>query len=592
MRMRVLTVVLMLAVASGFLCGAARAAGGADTAPRRWLPVDRNGWTVLRPSADTRVIYVSSSVGDDATGRAYAAGDGAAGPNPFLPRGQVRAFKTLAAGMAQARDGYADWLLLKRGDVWYEPLEGMPNGRSGAEPFLVSACGVGPRPQLRHGEKAFGLRMGFSRGFHDIAIVGLELYASIQDPESPEFAPERKVNGGAGFTIWEGALARHLLIEDCCMRFCGASFSNLDSRVEGIVLRRSLILDNYSRTSHAQGSWATHMSILLEENVYDHNGWLIRERNNRKDRGGATIFNHNTYFCDCHDVVFRGNMFLRPSSMGNKWTANSGPGSTRNIVIDDNLYVEGEIGIGMGGNKTGPLRFRNVAVTNNVFLDVGRAQPTYRNLAWYLDVTDWDGGVVARNLFLHQDVDALTNTHGINLGSSTSKGRYEGEGVHCRNVAILGNVFHGLKTNGYSVILGQGALLQNIVFEGNAFQAPGLDSKLVTADSNLSGVAFRGNAYYSDAEPAEWFRVGGQNVAFKDWSAKVREQGARAGKVDYPAPGRCIETYMASLGMEPTFDAFLAEVRKQSRANWRPEFTAAAVNDWIRAGFGAREAGQ
>ena len=43
---------------------------------------------------------------------------------------------------------------------------------------------------------------------------------------------------------------------------------------------------------------------------------------------------------------------------------------------------------------------------------------------------------------------------------------------------------------------------------------------------------------------------------------------------------------MASLGHKPTFDAFLAEVRKQSKARWRPEFTAGAINAWFRQGFG------
>jgi hypothetical protein len=36
----------------------------------------------------------------------------------------------------------------------------------------------------------------------------------------------------------------------------------------------------------------------------------------------------------------------------------------------------------------------------------------------------------------------------------------------------------------------------------------------------------------------------------------------------------------------PTFEAFLAAAREQSRSNWRPELTAAAVNDYIREGFG------
>jgi hypothetical protein len=33
-------------------------------------------------------------------------------------------------------------------------------------------------------------------------------------------------------------------------------------------------------------------------------------------------------------------------------------------------------------------------------------------------------------------------------------------------------------------------------------------------------------------------------------------------------------------------DAFAIEARKQSRLNWRTQYTAEAVNGYIRAGFG------
>jgi hypothetical protein len=43
---------------------------------------------------------------------------------------------------------------------------------------------------------------------------------------------------------------------------------------------------------------------------------------------------------------------------------------------------------------------------------------------------------------------------------------------------------------------------------------------------------------------------------------------------------------MVSLGRTGTLVAFVTEARKQSRANWRPEFTADAVNTYVRAGYG------
>ena len=55
---------------------------------------------------------------------------------------------------------------------------------------------------------------------------------------------------------------------------------------------------------------------------------------------------------------------------------------------------------------------------------------------------------------------------------------------------------------------------------------------------------------------------------------------------DFPDPERDLESYLSSIGETATLEAFLAEARKQSRANWRPELTAQAVNDYIREGFG------
>ena len=51
---------------------------------------------------ETGIVYVSNSEGDDAN-------------NGFSPATSV---KTLARGYSLMRDGYPDWLLLKRGDTW------------------------------------------------------------------------------------------------------------------------------------------------------------------------------------------------------------------------------------------------------------------------------------------------------------------------------------------------------------------------------------------------------------------------------------------------------------------------------------------
>ncbi|MCA9669863.1 MAG: hypothetical protein KC503_29915 [Myxococcales bacterium] len=66
-----------------------------------------------------------------------------------------------------------------------------------------------------------------------------------------------------------------------------------------------------------------------------------------------------------------------------------------------------------------------------------------------------------------------------------------------------------------------------------------------------------------------------------DWKGETNSSGS------FPEPQRTLVSYMQSIGAaSATFDEFVAQARKQSKANWRPEYTASAVNEYIRAGFG------
>src|SRR5262249_55910785 len=104
--------------------------------------VDENGWTVFSPSADTRIVYVSSSTGKDTN----------TGLSPNAP------VKTIAKALSRVRHGRPDWLLLKRGDVWTNEVFGYPKlaGRSASEPMLISSYGSGARPLLKTGSDGVG----------------------------------------------------------------------------------------------------------------------------------------------------------------------------------------------------------------------------------------------------------------------------------------------------------------------------------------------------------------------------------------------------------------------------------------------------
>src|SRR4051794_40288333 len=93
---------------------------------------DSDGWTVVTPASDTRVVYVSNSQGNDA--------------NSGLSAGSP--VKTLAKAQSLVRDGSADWLLLKRGDTFESFGQWKKRGRSASEPVYIAAYGTGARPQI------------------------------------------------------------------------------------------------------------------------------------------------------------------------------------------------------------------------------------------------------------------------------------------------------------------------------------------------------------------------------------------------------------------------------------------------------------
>ncbi|MEQ9407470.1 MAG: hypothetical protein RIK87_07065, partial [Fuerstiella sp.] len=93
---------------------------------------------MLQPSSDSRMIYVSSSEGDDAN-------DGLSESSPK---------KTVAAGAQLLRSGKPDWLLLKSGDIWSGYSEGgfrleSSGGESVERKTVITSYGDGARPVLK-----------------------------------------------------------------------------------------------------------------------------------------------------------------------------------------------------------------------------------------------------------------------------------------------------------------------------------------------------------------------------------------------------------------------------------------------------------
>ena len=428
------------------------------------LPAAEGQWTVFQPSPDTRVIHVSSSSGNNAWDGLAPEWNGSSGPKA-----------TIAAGKALLRNGMPDWLLLKRGDTWYEALGWWGiDGRSATEPILISSYGSSTqRPLLKTGRESGFTSTAASKdvAFRNVAIIGIHFYAHTRDPRSADFAGP---DGGQGVFIYH--TGEHFLIEDCVFQFymtgvvVQGDVSNGKTGMRDFKIRRSVIVDSYSTTSHSQGMFISDTDgALIEENVFDHNGW-----NTEVPGAQATMFNHNMYLYWCGaGVVMRGNISARASSHG---------ATTRNSVIEDNLLIQNSVN----------LFAQDVArVADNVILEASLKglSPDNRPRGWGIE-----GGTSAQSLF-------------------------------------SGNIIANTPGGGNALQIGDAVQRSNnIIYNWGTVPTPDL----------------------------------------------------------YADPSRSVASYNKSIGGAESVDAFMADARKQSRFNWRQEYTAHAVNEYIRGGFANR----
>ena len=538
------------------------------------LAQDSNGWTVFTPSPDTRIIYVSSSAGNDATAQYYAPTNGVIGADPFNPTGAVRAYQTASAAGAQMRIGCPDWLLFRRGDAWYATLTAT-SGRSPSERSLIAAYGADiARPLFKTASNSAVNVSG--RGFTNIALVSLSFNAHTRDPWSGEYVNSNGTVGINAVTMATNAVQNHFLIEDCRFSFyqLGLSFQCYGT-VTDVVVRRSQILDSYSVNSHSQGFYAHLYRLLLEDCVFDHNGWLIQgSGSNDQMYGGATMFNHNTYFSDCDDCIFRGNIFLRSSSMQNKWTSNyPDVDPVQNLTMADNLYADGEIGIGIGGNVIGTDRWINIAIVSNVMTDIGLSQPTARTLAWYLDIQDWSNGIVAGNILTHQTNALVNNVYGMHTGGSTLK-----------DVDLRDNLVWNLRW-GNAVVPSLTAGLSNVRWLRNKLQADDPSMAIMDSPAVAPGYTYASNVYFTTKLSSQWFRVASVYRSFDTWTNIAPEAGAISRRLAFADPDRTLERYNVLQGGAPAYTDFIARARSQSKRTWNPAYTAQAINQYFRDGF-------
>lgn len=300
-----------------------------------------SGFTVIKPSADSKLIYVSSSVGNDS--------------NTCLS--EASPCKTIKAGLAKMRNGYPDHLYLKRGDVWRgERLFNLHSGRSASEPAVMTYYGsTGARPKIENENSTLHIMKGKMMNF---SFVGLEFSAYKMDPKNPEFTGDAHAN----IVLLGGN--ENILFEDNIFNYTEIIIQEYDSGdPANISLRRNIWTGAYANTSsisrdkrpsNLYTSGVT--GLLIEENVFDSGGW-----NSKVKGAGANMFNHNIYIqasTDGASLRLRNNIITRGSSHGAQLRSGG--------IAENNFFGRNALGLLIGYDKE-PLKTGVVAhALNNV----------------------------------------------------------------------------------------------------------------------------------------------------------------------------------------------------------------------------------
>ncbi|EGL53335.1 hypothetical protein MAMP_00844 [Methylophaga aminisulfidivorans MP] len=390
-------------------------------------PQDSNGWSIITPDSETRIVYVSSTDGNDSTAKTYLSAEL---DNPFNPK-TIQPYKTIEKAYEQIRDGKPDWILFKKGDVFeLKNKIWLKSGKSQAAHLVFGAYGdKGTKRPIIDSYTADVMQGIKDRSF--ITVVGIEFYASGRDPKSSSFVGwTGDLQSPVVFANVSGKFVQGLHFENNRFNFfagtvvLGAMTGAIN---QNIVIRRNQILNSYSTKSHSQGIFLSKInSALIEENIFDHNGWYqqrpLNVAINTKDYGYATFFNHNVYIENSSNLIIEKNLSSRSSSIGMKFTSNSDSATkidainSYNILLNKNIIVEGEVGFSIGGNTDfdNGYRWDNIQITNNVLSNIGRTQPTNRNIAFNIEANDWQSGLICGNT-VSDNAAELTNTYGLKV---------------------------------------------------------------------------------------------------------------------------------------------------------------------------------
>lgn len=490
------------------------------------------GWTELTPSSDSRVIYVSSSHGNDSN-------NGLSESTPV---------RSLDRGLSLLRSGRPDWLLFKRGDTFSGTFGRFEfAGMSPDAPMVIGAYGSGARPKFLTGNSpAFNLAGGFER--RHLAIMSLHMEPGTGHPPG-------------GIRIVTGTV-EDLLIEDCLLKEYAVNILVQGERsdtMSDISIRRNVLLDA-NGTTHAQAIYASHIDGLkVEGNIIDRNGWDYRV-----GRSDATIFAHNCYIQrSVLDLEFKDNIVMRASSHG----LQARMGGT----IEGNIFYQNPMAIMFGneGVKSNEYAVRGT-IKHNVILegvDINSDLPRGDGI-----VLQHTAEVVVSDNILSKNLNDPSSAYGISIdGPDTAP---------VRNALISNNVIHDwdlpFRVHDFNAV--------SATFKDNILYNSDDDKPLIKhrRSSSVGSISYQGNQYMRGGNQ-DWFQISSSEISLPEW-ASDHAQDAQQLTGSFFDDARTYDSYARSIGYSGA-PAMIEAMRSMRKGAWDQRLTPEAISAYFREGF-------
>jgi hypothetical protein len=507
----------------------------------RWVKMfdrDQSGFTLFPLGQGARIILLSTTDGSD------------------FNDGMLQPVRSLKKALSLVRNGFPDRILFKRGDVFAAAnldANVEVEGRSSFEPLIIGAYGDTrlPRPVLR---------CHISLGAHVLprflVLQSLDLFADTRDPSAKNFNA-KKMSDRQTFGIGLVCPGRFLWIEDCRCRDFGMGLNLQGARddlFDTLVIRRCQILDSWAFGMSSGIYLQDFQNVLIEENLFDHNGWT-----EHLPGAGKTMFNHNMYLQhgamgeDRH-IIVRNNVIARAASHGCQLR----PGG----LLENNLFLKNPLAAFVSYSPS--------VARNNVVLDADAISPDMPR-GQGLEFLNCYSVLCEGNIVAHKP-DKTNGQEGLAFkpeGASGVPAPTRGE--------FRRNVVYDWAGPAFFVV----SPPEGLIVRDNDFEQK-LDPVVFLKDWKNQYV-FQNNHYTSAL--AKPFRIADRFMDLHAWMTQTGETPDSSG-IQFVDPSRDIASYAKSIRLaDATLQGFLAAARDQRRGHWDNRLTAAAVNDYIRAGF-------